>query len=539
MGGDDAMAGMAATTDMDDYGPIVGASLAVLFGGRGGGGPYRTAAEVVAAGGDPWGEEAIRAAFRPADLGYSPPTDFADADFADTLLSQALSRYLQAMSMYSATYVYFPHHYRRMDAPALDAAIARVIEVVISPHRATARRAEAVRRLLYAQTHIPDTEAQTTIDAAPNLVVFRNGVLDISTMTLRPGRPEDRMTMALDAVEWRPDAPPGAIDEFLDVLLHEDETTPFLQFIGYAMVAGAPSLEAYLILLGSGENGKSRLMQVLRAMFDGVVTSIPFQRLGDNRFAGAELAGKMINLVGDMSAALVKDTSAIKTLTGGDLITVERKFEAPFTMINKAKSIISTNELFATADHTHGFYRRAYILSFDRNFAAGGADADKRDPRIVERLLADPDTLPRLAYLAIDAYRTIGAGGRFMESQRMIDARAEFRSQNDSVTEFLTDGITKAAPGSPPIPRAAIYRAYRAWAEATGRGAVSERRFWLRWKGAAPPYATVVRPRHGDGTDRQRAIAGIAITDEVADLPVDRREGERVTIRVALGLPTS
>ena len=491
--------------------------------------PRLTAADVAVRGEDPFGLSAIRAVFDAEAVGLREERNDKNHvdDFTDVTLAHSVVAYLAGIYAHERFFAFVHHAYEVLHDAQLEKFIARVIEDRVDPVRATARRVDAVRKLVAVLAYQPDEWTNRTFNAR-EVAVFRNGVLELPALTLRPGRPDDYMTMRLNC-DWRPDAGPGAIDDFMALLLQPGEVLPFLEFVGYAMVPGAPSQEKYAILLGGGENGKSRLLLVLAALFEGFTASIPFQDLAENRFEKSNLYGKMVNLVGDMSADLVKDTSVIKTLAGGDVIHADIKFKRPIEFINRAKSIVSSNELFRANDHTWGFYRRAMIFPFLRDFREGGADGDKRDPAVVEKLLADPNTLPRLAHLAVSAYLRLGQDRRFTESAAMGGAREDFRLANDAVAAFVAEALIEQTGHD--MPKEDLYRTFALWAKTTGRGVVGAAKFWQRWANAKPAFAAMSRAR--TGVERMYVVRNVAI-DPGCRVVVDEREGQAIPLHEAI-----
>ncbi len=490
-----------------------------------------TAAQIAAEGGDPFGDAAIARVFTAQAIGRrggEGKVTGTGADFTDFTLAHSVMRYFAGIYTQGRFLVFLLHSYRVLEDAELEQFLTAVIARQVDPLRATARRVAEVRKLIAVVAHRPDAWTNQTFNSG-EVVVFQNGVLELPALTFRAGRPEDYMTMQVQC-EWRPEVPPGAIDAFVASLLKPDDVLPFLQFVGYAMVPGAPSQEKYAILLGVGENGKSRLLLVLAALFDGFTVSIPLQDLAQNRFEKGHLYGKMVNLVGDMSAGLIEDTSVLKLLTGGDRIHADVKFKDPIEFVNRAKAIISANELFRVHDHTWGFYRRAMIFAFARDFREGGRDGARRDPAIVEKLLADPDTLPRLAYLGVQAYLRLRQAGRFAEPETMIAAREAFRLANDPVAAFVAEVLTEDSGHD--LPKEELYRAFALWARATGRGAVSAAKFWQRWAHAAPAYADMTRARVGER--RMYVVRNVGL-DPTCLIMVDGREGQAISLVETLG----
>jgi len=81
------------------------------------------------------------------------------------------------------------------------------------------------------------------------------------------------------------------------------------------------------MLHGKGSNGKSVFINALIALLGRENCSArSLHDLLSNRFAKSDLFAKCINAFADLSSDDLKDTANFKALTGGDMITAEKKF---------------------------------------------------------------------------------------------------------------------------------------------------------------------------------------------------------------------
>src|SRR5437867_9784848 len=114
-----------------------------------------------------------------------------------------------------------------------------------------------------------------------------------------------------------------------------------------------------VMLLGPGSNGESLLLKLIVAMLGADnVSSVTLQGLSEDRFATAELFGKLANVAGDIDAKPVEGSGAFKTLTGEDSVTAERKYGQPFKFVNYATLIFSANEWPVSHDQTDAYFSR-------------------------------------------------------------------------------------------------------------------------------------------------------------------------------------
>lgn len=204
----------------------------------------------------------------------------------------------------------------------------------------------------YAQAVIDHITASTYINreefTAPiHLIPVKNGVLDISQ---NPARllPHDKKYYFTNQlpVAYNPESKCPQFLKFLSEILPEEKYRLQIQeMFGWCLWRNYQHQVAFM-LIGEGSNGRSTLLNVLRALLgDRNVTSQSLQELCSNRFSKAELYQKYANIAPDIPHNTIKDSSIFKQLTGGDQITAEKKFRNPFNFVNYAKLIFSANEL--------------------------------------------------------------------------------------------------------------------------------------------------------------------------------------------------
>ncbi|KAF9352095.1 hypothetical protein BGX26_010022 [Mortierella sp. AD094] len=173
---------------------------------------------------------------------------------------------------------------------------------------------------------------ETQLDQNPDILVVKNGTIDLETGKLRKGRASDYMSRQLD-VEYRGlDAKTGVIDELMKGLLNnDDEFIQYLQrLLGYG-ITGRTDSQVFVIFTGEGSNGKSLLVGLLRSLLEEWYVAAPpeiFFRSDQRAREGAHTThlGTIRN-----SRICVKEgaepndklnTVTLKTITGGDDITM-------------------------------------------------------------------------------------------------------------------------------------------------------------------------------------------------------------------------
>jgi putative DNA primase/helicase len=310
------------------------------------------------------------------------------------------------------------------------------------------------------------------IDAEPtrylNLI---NGVLDWKTGKLHAHNPRHVSKIQL-GVAWNEHARCPLVDAFLRDVLPEDAVPFAFELIGYTLYAGNP-LRVAILLLGPGGNGKTVLLTMIRSLLgEHNVSAVSLQALAENRFAPAELFGKLANICGDLDARAVRQTDMFKAWTGGDPIMAERKHGQPFTFRPIALPIFSANEAPLSSDQTEAWFDRWVIVPMERRIPA-----EKMDPHLAARLSARGE-LEGLLVRAVEGLRRLMTRGRFELPGSVNAARGNYRERLDSVQGFAAEACVFDATTF--TSRKDLYAAYRTWAQGSGRFPVSAATFYDR-----------------------------------------------------------
>lgn len=120
------------------------------------------------------------------------------------------------------------------------------------------------------------------------------------------------------------------------------------------------------LLHGVPKSGKSQLMKIAAALVpDGARSAVAPESWGD-KFMPAEMAGKILNLAGELSERKKIDGQRFKDIVDGSEISVQKKFGQPFSVQIHCSHLFASNHLPKSEDTSGGFTRRWAILSFER-----------------------------------------------------------------------------------------------------------------------------------------------------------------------------
>jgi P4 family phage/plasmid primase-like protien len=265
-----------------------------------------------------------------------------------------------------------------------------------------------------------------------------------------------------------PTGPCPKIRKFLYEIMAPEDVELVLDFIAYCQWRDFP-YHKWLVFLGGGSNGKGTFLTLVRR-FLGIknVSGESLQRLLDNKWAVAQLYGKLANIDADISNEGPKNTGLLKKLSGNDPIPAENKFQDPFWFVNHAKLILSANEIPPTPDETDAFYRRPIIINMIEQFLdeddeqIGAHKRKTMDTELIDKLTTEEE-LSGLLYLLLERLpRVIQEGKRLRTSSKSIAITREKYSQGmDQIKAFINRCIEYGADEN--TPKLKVYNAYEAY----------------------------------------------------------------------------
>jgi putative DNA primase/helicase len=238
----------------------------------------------------------------------------------------------------------------------------------------------------------------------------------------------------------------------------DDKIKALLEMVGYSLMAHCRH-ERFIILVGSGANGKSVLLSVLEALCGSINVAGVQPSQFDNKFQRAHLHGKLANIVTEIEQGQVIADAALKGIVSGEPSTVEHKHKDPFMMRPFSTCWFGTNHMPHTRDFSDALFRRALVVSFNNTFKP---ELGNCDPNLKDKLL---DELAGILNLALEAYAKAIVSG-FTMPESCDAARKEWRLEADQVAQFvdeccITDSNCETAIGD-------VFDNYLSWSSDNG-----------------------------------------------------------------------
>ncbi len=274
----------------------------------------------------------------------------------------------------------------------------------------------------------------------PMLVNLKNGVYNLETGEFTDHSPDYFFLNELPVI-YNKDAKIDKIKEFLYQVV-KDEDVPLLQEVfGYCLYRKY-SIQKAVMFLGEGANGKSTVLSLLTKLLGKEnISSISLQELAESQFACCNLYGKLANIYPDVTDKALYQTGIFKMVTGGDLLTADRKYRDPFNFVNYAKLIFSANRLPETKDDTDAYFRRWVFINFPNRFEGAACD-----PNLLEKLTTDEE-MSGLLNFALEGLKRLLENNAFTNTPTTDDMRESYKRLASPIAAFVMDCVEIGAEG--------------------------------------------------------------------------------------------
>jgi len=253
----------------------------------------------------------------------------------------------------------------------------------------------------------------------------------------------------------------------------EQKIELILQFAGACLLGIAWTFQKCIVLIGEGANGKSTLIEILRALFEASkVVSIPPNRLTDQYYV-AELVGKVINLCAETPRSELRDSDKFKLVVTGDWTTGRAPYKPVTNFQPIAGHLFGCNELPGTDDQSKGFWRRFVVVIFNREFA----EHEQNKSLAAEIIAAE---MPGILRMALDAAARLLAAKNYTIPKSSEEAQRAWQNSTDSVARFAEECLADPTKDTKHSSSTTVYRNFKQWTRVHGEPLMSHGKFSRR-----------------------------------------------------------
>lgn len=333
----------------------------------------------------------------------------------------------------------------------------------IAQHALRSESKKVIRdMLILAQSEEKIPIKREDLDANTWLLNCANGTVDLKTGALRKHQREDKITKCL-AVKYVKDAQCPQWLAFLNKIFDgKQELVTFIQrALGYALT-GDTSEQCFFLLYGTGQNGKSTLLEVIQAILAEYSQSAEFRTFLSKDNEGirndiARMNGKRLVVAKESDKGKRLAEALIKQLTGEDTITARFLHQEYFDFKPQFKLFLAANHKPEIQGTDLGIWRRVRLIPFTVTIPE-----DQKDKHLPKKLLQEAEGI--LAWLiqgCLD-WQHNGLG----EPAIVKDATKSYRDEMDVIASFLE--VCCIQQKNAEVGATQLYTAYKKWCEDTG-----------------------------------------------------------------------
>jgi P4 family phage/plasmid primase-like protien len=287
--------------------------------------------------------------------------------------------------------------------------------------------------------------------------------------------PELRQRFKLD-YDPEPKCPTPMFNKFLDDCFPDDNTQKMLiqEVFGALLTGMAARLQVAFFLYGPGANGKSVMLEILDGLVSSMLKCSVKPELFCHEYYRAELAGKLINIVGEID----KDkrlTADFKDVVGCDVPVMARlPYKTPFRFTPQCGHVFAGNSFPQTRDHSYGQYRRWKYIHFKYTVAVGN-----RIPDLAKQILKSET--PGILYWALK-----GAKQLIDQKYQLTDTKEndllikQWKMAGDSIEGFLSDDDFVVIGPIERVLRTKAFEDYRNYCLSSGVRPIGRNKFYER-----------------------------------------------------------
>lgn len=321
--------------------------------------------------------------------------------------------------------------------------------------------------------HVPILPSQ--LDRYKAALNTPGGVIDLKSGALAPHDPKNYFTK-ITAVEYSENADCPRWTAFLDDIFGGDkDLIRYVQkAVGYSLT-GATSEQCAFFLYGTGRNGKSTFIDIIRDIFGDYAANIQPETIMARSNQSTAINSDIARLKGARLVTSVEPNEGVrinegllKQLTGDDTVTARKLYGDEFEFKPEFKLWMVTNHKPVIRGTDTGIWRRIHMIPFTVQIPE-----EKIDRRLKYKLSAELTGIFRWAVEGCLLWQKEG----LKMPRAVLEEVREYRREMDVISAFVEDKCTVGKGLS--VKSSQLFAAYLNWAEQNNEYRMSSTKFGM------------------------------------------------------------
>lgn len=338
---------------------------------------------------------------------------------------------------------------------------------------------------------------------SPFWIQFKNMIYDIKTQKQFPSTHEYFFTNQIPWELSTSDSTP-TIDALFKQWVNTDKNVEMLyDIIAYASISYFP-IHRLFVFVGNGRNGKGTFNNIVdKFIGESNRSTAELNMLVTNHFERIKLYKKLVCRISETDYDTIGSSQFLKSISGGDPISVTFKGKDAFDFKSYTKLFISTNEIPQTNDKTDGFFSRWFIVEFPNTFIDGK-----------DILLTIPEIeYANLTRKVVNRLPRILEEGKLTGEVSLEEKKRQYARFGNSVESFLDEYFIRDVEGEhinreyyEPLPL--VYHLYKKFSKVIKRRELSR----LEFKRTLEEYCEIEKLRRK--SELRTWVFGIKLKDK-------------------------
>lgn len=333
-----------------------------------------------------------------------------------------------------------------------------------------------------------DEQFNKKLNANNELIAFNNGVMELDTMTFRPGRPEDYISYST-GIDYYVDRPyyeyPAwpHIEKFIhQVLPIQTVREYFIKHLATNLFGGNTA-QKFHILTGSGSNGKSMIANLMAKVLGDYACTVPISLFTQKRASSSAAAPEVARLRGrrfvtmqEPDEAVAINSGLMKQMTSGEKMFARDLFKSgsEFEIISKFHLACNDKPKINTTDG--GTWRRLVVINFISKFVAHPSAPNEfpLDESIQFAVNSTEWAVPFLSYL-VHVLKTSQGIRKLEAPQEVLEYTREYQNENDAIAKFISETLVRIEGDAEiiPVDKKTLRQALKTWKDENDQKLIS------------------------------------------------------------------
>lgn len=312
------------------------------------------------------------------------------------------------------------------------------------------------------------------LDRDRTIIGIKNGVLDLKTGTLMPHDSAYFLTKQIP-FSYLADAPrPERWLKFLSEIFQNDKD--LIRYVqkaaGYSLTGSMQEQNAFF-LFGTGNNGKSTFLELLRHIFGDYASNIQADTIMVQQKSGnsassdiARLQGSRLVTCSETAEGVRLNEPLIKQMTGDDVMTVRKLYCEEFEFHPEFKLWMATNHKPTIRGTDKGIWRRIHMIPFEADIPANQVDKNLK-----YKLAEESESILKWIVEGCLLWQKEG----LQMPKKVLDAVKEYRKEMDTISGFLESCCIMQGE----VKASVLYAVYAKWADENGEYCFPNSKFGL------------------------------------------------------------